>query len=361
MARRSRSRSSTRLRFTIVVVAMLVLTILVVSGLVSSARSNKSYVALMNHSVAAQANSISVAQERNGIALTAFVSEMTLLTRAQITRAFDDLVYRTQVEANAASIMPGSGASHEAGLRFAKIQSERALGVAKLRAAVDGLLGLQSYPVVGAPASTQVRIAALSQTQASALGAYGGALIQRADFEMAALKRALIKAPDHVHLRNTDFVADPSIISVAAMDTLLGHLIATPALAPTISLSLIGATLTPSPLPTTNTSGVVSEGPTTSLGVTVVIANHGNAVARGTVLTMSVSSGSTLTSNSVRATGSVDPASSLALTTPLVTVRPGTIVTLHISVQAPGSGPALTRSYTVSVAQATLTPPTVAG
>ena len=361
MARRSRSRSSTRLRFGLAAAALIILTGLVVSGLVSSARSNKVYVEVMNHSVAAQANSISIPQQDNGSALTSLMGELTLLTRAQITRAFDDLVYRTQLVVDASSIMPGDGASHHAGQRFAQIQAERALGVAKIRAAVDGLMGLQPFTVVGAPASAQLVLAPLTQAEASALAAAGGALIQRADGEMLALKVALARGPGHVHLRNTAFVVDPSIFSVAAMDTLFRNLMTTPHLTPVISLSLVGATLIPSPLPTTSTSGVVNEPPTNSLGVTAVIANTGNAVARDTVVVMTVTSPSSFASSSSRAIGSVDAGGSLALRSPSVSVTPGSTVTVHISIHAPGSGVALTRTYRVAIAQATPAPPPSAG
>lgn len=339
-------------------IALLVLTGLVLSGLISSARSNRGYSEVMNHSVAAQANSISLAQERNGIALTSLMTELPLLTRAQITRAFDDLVYRTQVEAQAASIMGGGGASHNAGQRFAQIQSERAQGVAMIRRAIDGALGLEPFAVIGAPVSNQTTISALNQTQAASLGASAGALIQRADLSMASLKAALRSSPGQVRLRNTTFVADPSIFSVASMTSLLGRLSSTPALAPTISLSLLGVTFTPAPLPTTNTTGVVSESPTTSLGVTAIVANHGNAIARGTTLAISVSARSLATPAIAHAVGTVDAGGSLALSTPLVAVVPGSLVTVRMSVRSPGSGLPLVRSYRVSIAQATPSPPT---
>ncbi len=360
MARRSRTRSRTRLRYVLLVLALVVLTALIISGLVSSARSNKGYVTVMNHSVAAQANSISLAQERNGVALSSLMGELHLLTRAQITRAFDDLVYRTTVEAQAASIMPGVGPSHDAGTRYALIQTERAQGVASLRKAVDGLLGLQPYPVVGAPPSAQVVIAPLNQSQASAIGASGGALIERADNQMRSLRLALAASPGHVHLHNTTFVADPSIFSVASMDALFAQLRATASLDPVISPALVGVTFTPSPLPTTTTSGVVALGPTTTLSATVVVANHGNAPARGVIVTMNVSPASAQGPSSARATGSVAPASSAALTTSTLTVVPGMTISVTISVVTPGASAPISRTYRVSIAQATPSPPTTA-
>ena len=144
------------------------------------------------------------------------------------------------------------------------------------------------------------------------------------------------------------------------MDALCAQLRATPSLDPVISLSLVGVTFTPSPLPTTTTGGVVALGPTSSLSATVVVANPGNAEARGVIVTMSVTPSAPQGPSSARATGSVAPGSSAALTTSMVPVMPGTTISVTISVVAPGGSTPISRIYRVSIAQATPSPPTTA-
>lgn len=356
MARRSKKRS-TRSIVGFLVAGALVLGLagLFVNGVVSAASSSTSYRAVINESFAAQANSIFAAQEPDGLALSRLMVNMPNLTRPVLEQKLDALASSTASSAAAAADASSPPPSAGVGERFATIVEQRARGVKLIRSTVERLLGMTPLPPAGTTARTPAEKPLISSSEAAARLDAAGAQLISADEAVGPLRTDLRREPGHAFLERSVFLTSRALFSPTSMAALVHALVSSASLAVVHQLSIVAVSLVPAALPTPGATST-NLPPTRHLVVTVVVGNEGTVTERPVVVTASLTPQGSGVSSSARAQGAARPGSAVSLVLPALQTRPGSTVTLNISV-APPPGQrdtsSLTRTYTVVVAPAT--------
>ena len=356
MARWSKKRSTRSILGLVVAGALLLGLIgIFVNGVVSSASSSTSYLSVINQSFATQANSIFTAQEPDGQALSRLLVNMPNLTRPVLEQKHDALATSTAASAASAADTISPAPSAGIGPRFVAIVEQRAKGVKMIRSAVERLLGLTPLPPPGTGGSTPVVKPLISSSEATARLSAAGALLVKADEAVGPLRADLAKQPGHAQLERSVFLTARSLVSPSSMASLVDQLTSSSSLAVVHDLSITAVSLTPAALPTPGATST-NLPPTTRLVVTVVVANNGTVTENAIVVTASLTPVSGGFSSSSSAQGVARPGGAVSLVLPALRTKPGSTVTLTISVPPPpgqSDTSSLTRTYTVVVAPAT--------
>ena len=353
MARRSRRRSN---RSTVgVILAILVAMViggLAINGIVKGASDSQSYVELVNHSFVAQANVVVAAQQGQGTELARVLARAPGMTRRELANSLEALMVSTEADATAARNSLPPNPTGTLGQRFVHVIDQRAIAVHIMGLTIERLLGIAVTP----PGATTPRVRPLLTTAVATarLSAAGDALLG-ADRQVGPIRSGFARAPGHALLHRSVFVADRSTMSPSAMATLVADLEASSSLAIVHQLELTSVSLRPSALPT-STSTALNLPPSTSLRVTALLHNAGTVTEPAIVVTATLTPVSGGTAASVRAGGTAQPGGSLAIVLPTMALRPGSTVTLTVSVSAPpgqADTSTLTRTFTLVVAPAT--------
>ena len=357
MARRSRRRDR-RITVGLVAagVAVAVLVGLVINGIVSGATSATGYLQLVNRSFTAQANAVLLQQNADGAQLTRVLNRAPNESRRVLQQQLDLLVRSTSAQRAQATDATSPAPSGDLGPRFVRIVSDRAQGVSEIRGAIDGLLGMTPLPIAGSPRATPIAPAPLiSSTEAITQLTRAGTLIASADAAVLGLRQSVAAAPGNARMIRSVFVKDPALLEAPAMNALVGALEGSTSLTIIHELNLLAISLRPAALPTPN-STVTNLPPTTRVVVTAVVRNLGNVAERPVVITASVTPVSGGVADSVTVSTQVAADGVVSVELPALRVRPGTTVTLQVSVTPPAGqagSASLSQTQTLMIAPST--------
>jgi hypothetical protein len=348
--RRARRRSSARP--VVLLVAAVVVLALVVGGLTQVSRQSQAYDANSDRSLAAQGTVVADQSNATSSTVRKVINDLQSQTRQGLQASLDNVVRQTADESSRAALATSGAPVGPVATEFAAAFADRAQSMTQLRAAVDGLLGLQPVPPAGAPpaasGSSSGRATLLSATQATNRIAAAGALLTRSDALYGSVRRSLAADPGHGRLPRSVWVTDPQLWQVGSVAAQVDLLSTSSTLTATHYVVLRTVRLNPPALPTPPgvpaTVSVLS--PTSRIGVTVVVANQGSSEEPHVSVRFSLAdqtSGATTTQ--VRTT-------SLALggsaTLPTVTLRVKPARTYVLTVQViPPSGQTLTAGTAV--------------
>jgi hypothetical protein len=219
--------------------------------------------------------------------------------------------------------------------------TDRRRAAAQVQGALEGLLGGGRGLAGGDEAGTAQKL----ETARTVL--------ESGDASWAACRRALRRAPGSAELPVSTWVSDPGIWSSNALGRLVANLVSSGTLAPVHRLSFFTLTTDPASVP--GASGVSVLPPTSSLRVTVVLADEGNVDEVGVrVVVTALPVDPTRGPVRVRMSTDIDAGRSVALTPPPLSVRPATSYTLDITATAPEPGASASASVSLRVAA---TPP----
>jgi hypothetical protein len=268
----------------VVLVCILVVLGLLIGGLAHVGARSGPFHTSEDASFAAQA--AVVADESNATAVTVqrLMGTMQQRDRAGLEAMLDTVVAQTAQQASAASAFVSPAASGGVGLALAQVFADRADAVRDLRAALDGLLGMEPLALPGTTAtgtaagSTQTP-PALSATQATTRIAAAGKLVAQSDQRYATARRQLAQASGHERLPASRWIHGPNQWSSAQVATDIVAVAGSATLAATHRLVLRAVTLSPPALPPA--SGVANPAlsvvaPTHRLTVSIVVSNLGS-------------------------------------------------------------------------------------
>jgi len=313
---------------------VLLLVGLVLNGVVSAATSSTSYVELVNRSFAAQANSVFEAQQVEGNQLSALLRTMPTLDRPTLALRLDTLVAATTPQVDVASMAASPPPSRDVGPGVASVVAERAKGVALIRQAVDGLLGIIPASPQGSTAPTSAP-ALLSASEAASMLSTAGNDIAAADRAIGPLRARLAASPGHAHLIRSVFVSDATLLSPSTMTGLVGALQSSSSLQVRHQLTLTTFAVVPAPLPTPLAFHMVQLPPTSSLMVTATVQNLGNVTESSVVVIATLTSPLGVPLGTAKATGTVSVGGAVTLDLGSLKVTPGTDVVLTITLLPP--------------------------
>lgn len=154
---------------------------------------------------------------------------------------------------------------------------------------------------------------------------------------------------------------DAQLWAAGPATTLVSELTSSPSLAPRPEVVLLPSTVAvmPTSVPRVTPGGASVVPPTTTLGVSVVVADRGNMpLDRALVSARVVPQGpGTVSASSVNV--ALEPSSTVAVTLPTLSVAPGDSYTLTVSVLPPaGQANLATTSFSYTLTVAPPTPPT---
>ena len=342
--RRRRPITPTVLIVLVVAIALIVL----IGGAVEIGTASGPYRRDVNRSYAAQGTVLIDQSNQTGVELRSLVADMPSLQRSALQRQLDGLVSASAQTATSAAALSPPAPSGTLGQGFAGALADRAQAVAKLRAAVDGLLGMSPLPVVGAPSppygsgngAADADQVLLSANQASAEITDAATLIEQADRTYASVRRQFRAAPGNASLPRSVWMTNPQLWAAGPVQTLVDRVSGSSSLAPVHRVVLVegGVRVTPAavpPIQATTTLSVVP--PTGTLQVTAVVANQGNVDETGLVVSADVQPQGAGAPADSSETVSLAPTASMAVTLPSLKVAPGDTYSLTVSVTPPAA------------------------
>ena len=276
------------------------------------------------------------------------MASLTTLGRDRVRSELGSLAGATaQVAGEAAALAPPDPTVNG----FAGVMEARARGVAQVRQAVGGLLGL-------GPAGR----ARLGTAAAAAQLTGAGGVLEQADADYARVRREFLSAPGNARLPRSRWVAHASGWTPAPVQDLVVALTQTPGLAPDHRMVLVPGTVHIVPAavpPALHPGGPSVVLPTRSLQVDATVANDGNVAEHGVRVTASVTPQGPGRADSRTLEASVAPGGSVALAFPALAVAPGSTYTLAVAVDPPpGQADRSGTSASYAVRIAPPTPPT---
>lgn len=321
---------------------------LVVAGMVDVPRASAPYRQAVNRSYVARAGELVVRSNAQGIELGQLMGSLTTLGRDQVRHRLGSLAVATGALAGEAAALSPPDPTVSG---FPEVMAARARGVAQVREAVDGLLGLDH----AGRSSLGTAAAAAQLTRA-------GTTLERADAAYAAVRRGFRAAPGGARLPRSRWVTHPSGWTPAPVGNLVQALTATPGLAPRHRVVLVPGTVRIVPAavpPAVHPGGPSVVLPTRTLQVDAVVANEGNVAEHGVRVTASVVPQGAGRPDTRSLTVAVVPGGSVAVSFPDLAVSPGGTYTLTVAVDPPAgqaAGSATSATYSLRIAQPT--PPT---
>jgi hypothetical protein len=346
--RRSRRRSRPG-RLALFVCVLLVVALLA-GGIARIGHQSAPYDANLNRSFAAQASVLADQSNLSASSLRHLMDATATLSRLTLQADLDGLGAQADDQATrAAALSTGGGVQGQ----FSLVLAERAQGVTAVRAALDGLLGLQTLPVAGAPALvTKVHGGAtlLSSTQASNRIAAAGSLLVRGDRTYASLRHTLARAAGHARLPASKWITDQSVWQMAAVTAQVNLLVTSPALEVSHQLVLSVVQVTPPALPSPTgaaTPPVSILSPTTTVVLNVVLSNLGSVDEPKAVVTFSLAPQPTGATATASRRTALAASRSVSLAPVSFKVKPGSSYQLTVAIGVP-AGQADTAQTSVS-------------
>ncbi len=364
--RRRRARPAT-----VVGIALVVLVLaLLVGGLVRVGAVSTSYWRSVDRSYAAQGAVVVDQSNQTAGDLRRLLAGWTSQTRRALESTLDLLVRTTDQQAQAAAALSPPEPWGSLGPRFAAVLADRARAAADLRSAVDGLLGMAPLPIQTAQGATNPEtggangsVVLTASQAASALGRVG-ALLEQADRTYGRVRHGFARAPGGARLPASRWVRNTAGWSSGPALTAAEQLAGAPKLAARHQVVLVPTAIdvTPAPVPTPGASaGAATLPPTSSLRVTVVVANDGNVGEHGLVVTASVQPAAGGRTSQRTASVALAPGASEAVGLGVVPIVAGRSYQLTVAVTPPAGevpGSTTSRTFAVKVAPNSAPPPT---
>ncbi len=322
-------------------VAVVIGLALLVGGLTQVSRQSQGYDANSNRSLAAQGAVLADQSNATASQVRTLIGGLQGQSRQVLQAVLDEAVQQTSDQSARADLAADTSPSGSLASGLAAVFAERAQSMNELRAAIDGFLVMQPVPPAATPEAAAPletsRSTPLSATQATNRIAAAGALLARSDNLYRTVRHSLVTAAGHARLPASVWVTDRQPWQLGTVAAQVDLMATSPTLAPTHYLAIRTVRLNPPALPTAQgaSASVSVLSPTSSIGVTAVIANNGSVVEPHASVRFSLanqSSGATTThvGSSVLAEGET-------VTLPTVTfrVKPGTLYVLTVAVLLP--------------------------
>jgi hypothetical protein len=318
-----------------------VLAALLIGGLAEVSRQSQGYDATSNRTLAAQGTVVARQSNVTATSATALLETIQSQTRPGLQIALDNLVQETADESVQARAASGAAPMGTVGTDFAAAFADRAHAMSDLRAAVDGYLGLQPLPVVGAATTAAsgngTNVPLLTSTDAANRIATAGVLLAHSDSLYRSVRHALRTAAGNARLPMSTWVRDPQLWAPGVVASQIDLMSSSPSLAAVHYLALRTVQISPPALPTPPgaAANVSVLTPTTRISVDVVLANDGSVAEPHATVHYTLAD-QTSGATSIRThTVSLAPDTSQALPTVEFRVVAGTTYLLTVSVDVP--------------------------
>ena len=336
--RRPRTRSVVVRQNRVRIAAVLSVVLIVMAFLtVHAARTSKSFVVTSDGSFTDQANvlladSAALNNELNAVVLVgptanrqALLADLTGLTQsAARTASSAELLKRTATTNNASHLV-------------ASALSNRSEAVALLAKATVQVLTLQAVP----GSATTALADAVAKTDASVV-------------ELTKARAALWRGPAKAQLAKAKWDDFRASLTPQGQATFLSRLASSPGLAAQHNLAISAISVTPSALPLQSTGTNIVLLPTTSIGVGVVIANHGNVDEAPVAIVITLLGLDNGVSKQATAHVRIEAATSEAVSRRTFKVKPGDHYRLVVTILPPPrstqTGP-ITSIRTITIAR----------
>ena len=322
-------------------IAAVVVLAIVVGGLTQVSRQSQGYDANSARTLEVQGTVLADQSNATAAVVRKAVNDLSSENRQQLQAALDSAVQQTADESARADVAAGSTPLGSVATAFTTVFAERAQSMTQLRAAVDGFLGVQPVPPAGAPAGGTPagagNAALLSATQATNRITGAGALLAHSDALYRTVRRSLVDAAGHGKMPASVWVTRPQLWQPGSVAAQVDLLATSSTLAATHYVVIRTVRLNPPPLPTPQgaPSNISVLSPTTSIAVSVVLANQGSSDEPHVAVRYSLAdetTGATLTQTQSAALGLGG-----SVTLPSVTMRvtPSTTYVLTVQVIPP--------------------------
>jgi hypothetical protein len=361
-------------------VAVIAFTLVVVVGSLAEINAQSAgYRASINTGYAALASRLVVESNQTGRQLATLVNEapnfaniplpntVGQTARSEIQQALDRAVSDSARQAVEASQLVPPYPTGDVSARLTGVMATRATAVARLRTAVDQMLGMSSLPIAGSPPSTTTTTSAAplqSPEMASQAMSAAGLLFERADTAYRALASEARNQHTPIRLPRSAWVTSPTVdaaLGTVRLAAFAPSLNASVPLYPFHQLVLTAVGLSPAAV-ASGEPGTVGDGcaaaaqsvgtgttptvlpPTGTVSVDATVTNCGTVgesdVKATQTLTLVDPSGTALPPVGARGASShvevsVPAGSSVALDLPSLPVAGGHLYTLEVSISIP--------------------------
>jgi hypothetical protein len=331
---------------------VIVLAVLV-GGLTQVSRQSQGYDANSDRALAAQGTVAADQSNATSVTVRKVLNDLPTQTRQGLQATLDGAVQQTGLESARAQLAAGSTPLGTVASQFAAVFADRAQAMTELRAAVYGYLGMQPIEPANAPGDKPVTAASttpLSPTQVTNRISAAGALLTRSDALYRSVRRSLAAAAGHGTLPPSTWVTDPQAWQLGSVAAQVDLLATSPTLEATHYVVLRTVRLSPPALPTPPgaPASVSVISPTSSIVVTVVLANQGSSNEPHVSVRFSLSDQTSGATTSQVRTTSLALAASVTLPKVTMHVKPSSSYLLTVQV-IPPAGQTLTAGTATQV------------
>ena len=320
-----------------VLALVLVVVAALIGGVARIGHQSGPFDASIDRSFAVQFAVLADESNATGTFLRRLMGAMQNLDRLSLQTDLDDVTAEAGAQAAEADAVAGGGIQDQ----LATVFADRADGADQVRSAIDGLLGMTSPAVAGAAqgAATPAQAPALlSSTDATNRIAAAGRLLSGADRSYQALRRALASMPGHPRLPSSAWITAPGEWRLGSVATEIDLVATSTSLEATHGLAISVAEITPPALP--SPAGTVSPSvsvlsPTTSVALTVVLANRGSVDEPHASVTFTLAPQPTGVAVTSTRRASVLSMRSVSLAPVAFKVKPGGTYLLTVAVAVP--------------------------
>ncbi|HUC37783.1 MAG TPA: Ig-like domain-containing protein [Acidimicrobiales bacterium] len=349
---RRRSAPSRKLTIALALAGSTAVVVVLVVGTVSQiSPASGPYRRTVNRSFAALSAPLVAESSSSAADLAAVLRSGPSLDRAAFFGDLDTLASSTQTVARGFAAIVSPGPIAPEGGECAHALSGREAATARLRSALEGLLG---------GTTGEGRGAGDEAPAVSAMQSVGSAL-ESDDAMWAACRTSLARSAGSARLKESVWVPDQSVWTASALDEFVAGVVGSATLAAAHDLTVMDEVTVPAPLQ--SSAGTVVLPPTTAISVRVVIADQGNVDEKAVTVTDSVAGASSPVAQSAGGTTSshtrslrIAAGAAASVTLPGLTVAPGDSYTLSVQATTPaGTSSSAASSLPIEISPAVTT------
>jgi len=317
---------------------VLIAVAVLIGGLTRVGSQSGPYDASINRSFVAQGAVLAAGSNTTGASLRRLMEKMPQQDRRTLEVDLDDVVAQATAQATRAAGIAITQAGAQG--QFVTVFADREKAVVDVRSALDGLLGLHSLAVAGAPAaggSASAIPTLLSATQATDRIAAAGRLLRGADVTYQQVRKALARMAGHARLPVSKWITGGNLWQIGSVATQVDLVAASTSLAVTHQLALSVVAITPPALPSpagVATPAISLLSPTRRVTLEVVVSNAGSVDEPHASIKFTLAAPSGAASTASRTT-SVASGRSVSLAPVPFSVKPGTSYQLTVAIVAP--------------------------
>jgi len=299
-------------------IAVAVVVVLATGAIAQIGRASGPDRRTVDRSFAALAAPIVAQSNASGSSLNTLLTDGPSLDRTTFFSDLASIATATSEDDRQFSVLAPPEPQGDAAALCGMAMQGRQRAMARVRAALEGLLGGQRG-LGGGDEAAAARVLTSS-----------GDVLESADASWAACRRSLRRAAGSARLPTSVWVTHPAAWGEVAVGQLVAAVESSPSLAPARRLGLFAVSTDPVGVP--GVSGVSVLPPTSTLQVWVVLANRGNVDEAGVVLVVTaMPQGTAQTPTTVRARTNIGAGDSVALSPPVLSVRPGRSYVLELT------------------------------